>query len=125
MFGKIIVCGRLTAPPELRYSAEGKAYCSFTVAVDRRSFGSEKKTDFFYTTAFGKQAENCANYLDKGKLALVDGTPIIDQYEGNDGSKKQNFKILADTVKFLSPRETRQSDFVGGEIELPDDDLPF
>ncbi len=73
MLNRTILVGRLTRDPELRYTPNGTAVATFTLAVDRRRTNKqgEKETDFINIVTWGKLAENCANYLSKGKLAAV------------------------------------------------------
>lgn len=125
---KFIFTGNLTRQPELRYSAAGKAYTKFTVAV-ARPFKREE-TDFFNCTSFGKQAENVAEYCDKGSKVLVDGQVNIDKKDD-----KYYTNILADSVEFLTPKgnasQTSQNTNTGqtkpsnDPIDIDDSDLPF
>jgi len=128
---KFIFSGNFTRDPEMKYSAAGKAYTKFTVAV-QRPFDRDK-TDFFNCTAFGKQAENIAQYCAKGSKVLVEGQVNIDKKED-----KYYTNIIADRVEFLStkgkentqtkPNEPNMQDndpFAGGSIDISDDDLPF
>ena len=76
MLNRIVLIGRLTQDPELRYTKNGIAVASFTLAVDRRykNAEGERETDFIDVVVWRQQAENCANYLSKGKLCAVDGS---------------------------------------------------
>lgn len=132
MFNDITIVGRLTTEPTLRYTPNGHAICNFTLAVDRPRKDAEgnKVTDFFFVETWRKLAENCANYLDKGKLALVNGEAHIEKWE-KDGEKHQMFKIAANMVRFLSPNTSNTSSgsqggvsSLGHEVNL-DDDIPF
>jgi len=118
----------------MKYSAAGKAYTKFTVAV-QRPFDRDK-TDFFNCTAFGKQAENIAQYCAKGSKVLVEGQVNIDKKED-----KYYTNIIADRVEFLSTKgkentQTQRSEQTepnfedpfasnGKPIDIPDSDLPF
>ena len=129
MLNRIILIGRLTRDPELRYTPNGIAVATFTLAVDR-PFAKEgqQKTDFINCKVWQKQAENVANYLSKGKLAAVEGRLQISSFEGQDGQKRWMTEVIADSVRFLSPKDAGGSgsmDFIGAEIEHSDDDLPF
>ncbi len=101
---KIILIGRLTADPELKYTQSGKAVTKFTVAVDRefKNKDGEKETDFIKTITWGKLAEICSEYLDKGKKVAVDGRLQIRSYE-QDGDRKWIAEVVANAVEFLSP----------------------
>lgn len=118
MLNRCVLIGRLTKDPELRYTQNNKAVCTFTLAVDRRF---EKQTDFINIIAWGKQGENCANYMSKGKLAAVDGELHIRSYEKQDGNKAYVTEVVADQVRFLSPK-TDSEIFNGGGT---DEERPF
>ncbi len=107
MLNRVVLIGRLTRDPELRYTQSGKAVCSFTLAVDRtfKNAQGEKEADFIDITVWNQQGENCANYLAKGKLAAVDGSLRIRTYTGNDGINRKAIEVIADTVRFLSPKD--------------------
>ena len=105
---KIILIGRLTKDVDLRFTESGKAVANFTLAVDRpfKNQQGEKEADFIRIVTWGKQAENCANHIGKGRLVAVDGRLQIRSYDGNDGQRKYITEVVADTVKFLDkPKE--------------------
>lgn len=131
MLNKIILIGRLTRDPELRYTNnEGVAVANFTIAVDRpfTSSSGEKETDFVRIIAWKKQAENCANYLAKGRLVAVEGRLQIRSYEDRDGIKRTITEVVANSVVFLPDGKGK-----GGNDSSPqdggyagnDDDVPF
>jgi len=139
MYNKVVVVGRLTKSPELRYTTNGNATCSFTLACDRQMKGADgnKEVDFLNVSVppfRAKLAELCADYLDKGKIALVDGFMQVRNYADNDGKKHYITEICAENVRFLSPKGEQQSDnnsaertpvsSFGHEVNL-DDDIPF
>lgn len=102
MINRIVLTGRLTRDPELRYTTSGKAVCSFTLAVDRRfSSQGEKETDFIDIVTWQKQAELCANHLTKGRLVALDGRLQIRSYETQDGQKRRVAEVVAENVTFL------------------------
>ena len=125
MLNRIVLIGRLTKDVELRYTPNGVAVCNFTLAVDR-AFAKEgqQQVDFITCQVWQKQAESCAKYLSKGKMAAVDGRLNIDNYE-KDGEKKWITKVVAENVRFLSPKGEGQDDFISGEIDEDPDALPF
>ena len=100
---KWIGIGRLTRDVELRYTAEGKAVASFTLAVDR-GYGSDN-TDFVNVSAWEKQAENCAEYIGKGRLVAVEGRLQIRSYEDKEGNKRIAPEIVASNVVFLDGKK--------------------
>jgi len=103
--------GRLVRDPELRFVAgSGKAVANFSIAVDR-PFSREKQADFFRVVVWGKPAENCANYLAKGRKVAVKGYLTSRSYEAANGEKKYVTEIVADNVEFLEwgDRNERES----------------
>ena len=138
MLNRIVLIGRLTQDPELRYTKNGIAVASFTLAVDRRykNAEGERETDFIDVVVWRQQAENCANYLSKGKLCAVDGSLQIRSYEAKDGTRRKAAEVIADDVRFLSPKDSgsyreappfESSPFAAGNDAdmVGDDDLPF
>ena len=134
MLNRVVLIGRLTRDPELRFTTSGMAVCKFSLAVDRdrKNKEGQKETDFINIVVFGKLAELCAEYLSKGRLAAVDGKLQINSFEGEDGQKRTNANVIADNVRFLSPKSDGQAP-MSGTIDLdaistedaPDDSLPF
>lgn len=129
----VLLIGRLTRDPELRYVAQsGKAVCNFSLAVNREY--DRDKADFFRVVVWGKTAENVANYLGKGSQVAVSGSIQINSYDDRDGNKRYQTDIVASRVEFLDTRkggasEPRQSngsnDFMGDFASVDDDDVPF
>lgn len=103
MLNRIILIGRLTRDPELRFTPNGRAVCSFTLAVDRpfTSQDGNRETDFINIVVWGKQAENTAQYLAKGRLTAVEGRLQIRSYEDNNGQRRTAAEVVADNVRFL------------------------
>lgn len=109
-----ILIGRLTRDPELRYiPSTGKAVATFNIAVDRPYSGKDgqKQTDFFNIVVWGKIAENCANYLAKGRLAAIKGSIQNRSYDAQDGTKRYITEIVADTVQFLERASGKQEGY--------------
>ena len=120
----IILIGRLTKDPELRYTQAGKAVCSFTLAVDRPYSGDKKEADFINIVVWNKVGENCAQYLKKGRKAAVQGRLQIRSYEDDNGKKKYITEVVANSVEFLEFGNKQNEDF-GIEVDLDDADCPF
>ena len=99
----VVLIGRLTRDPELRYSSGNQmAIAKFTVAIDRpQRAGREKETDFPRVTVFGKQAENCEKFLTKGRLVAVQGRLQTGSYQDKDGKTVYTTDVVADRVEFL------------------------
>lgn len=103
---RVVLVGRLTKDPELRYTPNGVPVATFTLAVNR-SFTNqqgEREADFINVVVWRKPAENVANFLKKGSLAGVDGKVQTRNYEGQDGKRVYVTEILAESVQFLEPR---------------------
>lgn len=111
MLNRVILIGRLTADPELRYTNSGTAVASFTLAVDRVRQGQngERETDFINIVVWQKQAEMCAQYLRKGRLAAVDGRLQIRSYENREGQKVRVAEVVAESVRFLDRGDNSNS----------------
>jgi single-strand DNA-binding protein len=97
----VVLIGRLTRDPELRYIPESQnAVATFTLAVDR-PFAKEKQADFLRVVVYGKQAENCERFLTKGRLAGVQGRIQTGSYKNKDGATVYTTDVIADRVEFL------------------------
>ncbi|MDP4161510.1 MAG: single-stranded DNA-binding protein [Bacillota bacterium] len=108
MMNRVILVGRLTKDPELRYTPNGVPVATFTLAVNR-SFTNqqgEKETDFINCVVWRRPAENVANFLKKGSLAGVDGRVQTRNYDGQDGKRVYVTEILAESVQFLEPKSS-------------------
>lgn len=103
MLNRVILIGRLTKDPELRYTPAGVAVTQFTLAVDRQFSGSkeEREADFIPIVTWRQLAETCANYLRKGRLAAVEGRIQVRNYENNEGRRVYVTEVIADNVRFL------------------------
>lgn len=130
-YNKIILMGNLTRDPELRYTANGTAVANFGLATNRRyKQGGELKEEvcFVDIVVFGKQAENCGEYLSKGKSVLVDGRLQYRRWENEDGQRRSKHEVVANSVQFMSGRSESGSpeDVGGGEItNIGNDEVPF
>ncbi|MBS4173488.1 single-stranded DNA-binding protein [Bacillus sp. FJAT-49736] len=138
MMNRVVIVGRLTKDPDLRYTPSGVPTASFTIAVNRTFTNQqgEREADFINVVVWRKPAENVANFLKKGSLAGVDGRLQTRNYEGQDGKRVWVTEVVAESVQFLEPKQSsnqsnnqqRQSEdpFQGGQpIDITDDGLPF
>lgn len=110
MINTVVLTGRLTRDPELKFSQSGVAVCRFTLAVNR-SFANangEREADFPNIVTFKRQAENVANHLKKGSLAGVEGRIQTSNFEGKDGNRVFMTEIIANSVQFLEPKSSNQ-----------------
>jgi single-strand DNA-binding protein len=101
---RVVLTGNLTRDPEVRTTPSGLAVCKLGIAVNGRRKNSdgvwEEKANFFNVTVFGKQGENCGQYLKKGRPVAIDGRLEWSQWE-TDGQKRSSVDIIADNVQFL------------------------
>lgn len=106
MINSVVLVGRLTKDPELKYTQGGVAVCRFTLAVNRnfKNAAGEQEADFINCVTWRKQAENTANYLKKGSLTGIEGRIQTSNFEGKDGKRVFMTEIVADSVQFLEPK---------------------
>ena len=136
---KVILMGRLTRDPEVRYAQGGNqmAIARFSIAVDRRfKREGEPDADFFNCTAFGKQAEFVERYLHKGTKILTCGRIQNDNYTNKDGQKVYTTDIVVEGHDFCESKQGGVADGMSkinapietdsdGWMNVPDEDLPF
>lgn len=117
MLNRVILIGRLTRDPELRYTPAGVAVTQFTLAVDRpfTAQGGEREADFIPVVTWRQLAETCANYLRKGRLTAVEGRIQVRNYENNEGKRVYVTEVIADNVRFLESANRDNSGGGGGQ----------
>lgn len=138
---KVILVGHLGQDPKIKYVTSGQAVCDLRIATDESytDKGGEKKeaTEWHSVVVWGKQAENCANFLSKGRQVYVEGRLRTRTWDDKDGKKQYKTEIVAATVQFLGAKGDRaeraeRSD--DGEARLRsvppdnapgDDEIPF
>ena len=148
MYNKVILIGRVVAPPEMRYTQSGKPVASFRIAVNRQKRASsnqdssqpQQDVDFINIVAWQNLAEICSRFLEKGKLVCVDGRLQIRTYDAKDGTKRTACEVIANDMQMLSPKGAQlqgsdqdsalisnEKDFeqIGNTDFGMDDDLPF
>lgn len=106
MLNRVVLVGRLTRNPDLRYTPNGKAVANFNIAVNRpfKDQNGENQADFINGVAWGKQAESLANYMKKGSQIGVDGRLQSRTYEGQDGKTVYVTEVVADSIQFLETK---------------------
>jgi single-strand DNA-binding protein len=131
MFHTIIIIGNLGKDPEMRYSPNGQAVTSFSLASNRTYKGNDgqqvKETTWFRITVWGNQAESCNQYLKKGSKVLVEGRLIPDDkgsprvFQRKDGTYGASFEVNAQTVRFLSSigESTEHTEEAGDGGDIP------
>ena len=136
---KVMLIGNVGKDPEMRYTANGKAVTTFSVACNRVIGGDgerREETDWFDVVAWDKLAELCSQYLQKGRQAYIEGRLQTRSWEGQDGQKRYKTEVVANTVLFLGSggggaARTERFDEGGGGGAGPagppvdPDDLPF
>ena len=136
----VILAGNLGRDPEMRYTPAGQAVTNFSVAVndDYTNNNGErvKRTIWVRVSAWGKQAENCNQYLKKGSKVLVEGRLMVDANTGGpriwtsqDGTARASFEVSAQTVRFMGSRgessEAPAADEAAGSAPAEDENIPF
>lgn len=112
MLNHIVIMGRLTRDPDLRYTQQQTPVAAFTVAVERdyQSGGSERQTDFIDCVAWRSTAEFVSKYFSKGNMAVVSGRLQLRDWIDRDGGKRRSAEVVADSVYFgSSKRDSAQS----------------
>jgi single-strand DNA-binding protein len=125
MMNCIILTGRLTKDPLLKYTPSGVPVAEFSLAVARpfTNAQGQRETDFFDIVVWRKQAELVANHLGKGRLVAVQGNLQTRSYETQDGNKRKVYEIIASHVVFLD-RKPKAEDSMGDEVPA-EDEVPF
>jgi single-strand DNA-binding protein len=136
---KVILIGNLGRDPELRYTQSGQAVANFSLATTDRFSNREgerqERTEWHRVTVWGKTAENCAQYLNKGRSVYVEGRLQTREWEDKEGQKRRTTEVIAQTVQFLGGRGQSSGAPAGGgeaggggfreETPPQGDDIPF
>lgn len=132
---KVMLIGRLARDPELRYTQQGNAVCTFTLAVDRnyKDDAGVRPVDFIQCQAWRKTAEFISNHFGKGNRIALEGSIQVQNYEDKDGNKRWSTKVNVEAAEFCESKKTNgqagggqdPADMYGEEIEFTDDELPF
>ncbi|AKF92662.1 single-stranded DNA-binding protein [Brevibacillus laterosporus] len=137
MLNRVILIGNLTKDLELRYTPNGVAVTTFTLAINRpySGTGKDKEVDYINIVAWRQLADLCAQYLAKGKKCAVEGRLQTRSYDNKEGRKVYVTEVVAESTEFLSYKDgqAQQSNgpsfntsFTGNKtINITDDDLPF
>ena len=112
-FNRVFLMGNLTRDPELRYIPNGTAVANLRMAINRRfrdqSGETKEETCFLTVVVWGKQAENCSQYLSKGRAILVEGRLRSRSWETQEGQKRNTIEVVASTVQFLGGPKGQES----------------
>ncbi len=140
MYSKIVLVGNLGNDPEMRYTPNGQAVCSFSVAVNRRwndaQGATHDETTWYRVSTWGKLAEQCSQYLSKGRLVLVEGDRLkANAFMGRDNQPAASLELTAQVVRFMGGRDSAQGGPAGrpagavpayeGPGQLSEDEIPF
>ena len=117
---KAILLGNLGKDPELRYTNQQMAVCSFSLATGERRKDQTGKwvdhTEWHNIICFGKTAENCSNYLKKGRQVYVEGRIQSRKWQDKEGRDRWTTEIIANTVQFVGTRDSQQSGATASDI---------
>ena len=134
---KVLLIGNLTADPELKYTSTGTARTKFRIAVNRQYKDSagqlQEETAFVPIVTWGTQAENCANYLSKGRSVAVEGRLRVYSFTDEEGKEVRWFEVVAQNVQFLGgpPRSESEPGTIppssdqSGQDQDKDEEVPF
>jgi single-strand DNA-binding protein len=124
MFNRVILIGNLTKDPEVRYTPGGTPVATVPIAVNSKFKSGDdwkEETLFIDAVVFGKQAEACGQYLSKGRSCLIEGRLRERRWE-YEGQKKSRMEVVANTVRFLSKKDSPQQGASGpSETSMPDE----
>ena len=135
IINKVVLLGRLTKDPELRYAAgSGTAVCRFTVAINRQF--KKDETDFINCVAFGKTGETITQYFTKGSKIAITGNIRTESYDAKDGTKRYTTDVIVETFEFVESKKKETNEFDKQASNFPDpftkeheepvfDDIPF
>ncbi|HEX9813357.1 MAG TPA: single-stranded DNA-binding protein [Myxococcota bacterium] len=110
---KVILVGNLGRDPELRYIPSGQAVANFTLATNERwrdkDGNNQERTEWHRIVVWGKSAENCAQFLQKGRSVYIEGKLQTQEWEDKEGNKRKTTEVVAQTVQFLGGRGGAES----------------
>lgn len=131
---KVFLIGNLTRAPELRYTPTGTAVSDLRLAVNRayttQSGEKRQETYFLTVVVWGKQAETCGEYLDKGSPILVEGRLQTREWEGKDGQRRNVVEVVAERIQFLGRArgagpEAEAVEEPGERVQEGEEEVPF
>ena len=126
---KVMIIGNVGADPEMRYTANGKAVTSFRVAANRSFTTPEgerrEETEWFAVVAWQKLAEQCSQYLQKGRRVYVEGRLRTHSWDAPDGQRRYRTEVIADRVLFLDRAPGAPLPEEGEAETMEADELPF
>jgi len=125
---KVFLIGNLTRDPDLRYTSSGTAVAKFGLAVNRKYKGQDgelkEDTCFVDIVTWGKTAENCSNYLSKGRPVFIEGRLQFSSWETEDGQKRSKIEVVVEIIQFLGSPKSEEGSNIPDDGEA-DNDIPF
>ncbi|MFV0424978.1 MAG: single-stranded DNA-binding protein [Bacilli bacterium] len=111
MLNKVVLIGRLTRDPDMRFTQSQRAVCSFNLAVNRNftTQSGEREADFINIVCWGRTAENVSKFLSKGSLVAVDGRIQTRNYDNAQGQRVYVTEVVAESVTFLESRNSNSN----------------
>jgi single-strand DNA-binding protein len=135
---KVILVGRLGADPEIRYTQQGTAVTNFNIATSEnwtdKQGQKQERTEWHRSVVWGKLAELCSQYLQKGRQVYIEGRLQTRQWDDKDGNKRYTTEVIAQTVQFLDRGEKSAMPSNDDVAPMPqmappavsaDEDIPF
>ena len=122
---KVILVGRLTAKPELRYTPSNIAHSRFTIAVNRNYTNEDgtRTADFINVLSWRKQAETICKYFDKGSQIAIEGRLQSGSYDDKDGNKRYTLDVALENFEFVESKKRETEEEVETEVQTQED--PF
>lgn len=128
-YNRVVIIGRLGRDPELRWTQGGTAVCNMNLATDEsykdRDGNKQQQTEWHKCVVWGKQAEMAANYLQKGSMALVEGSLQNNKWQDNQGNNRVSTEIKAQRVVFMDNKQNGTAHAKGGGESSGDDPFAF
>lgn len=127
-FNKVIIMGNLVRDPELRYTPSGTPVANFVIAANdkyQKDGNTIENVSYFDIVTFSKQAENCNEYLSKGRPVLVEGKLQQRRWEAQDGTKRSKVEVVASKIIFLGYGNAGSANSSGSDEGVNDEDIPF
>ena len=129
---KVMIIGNVGGEPEMRFTPDGKPVTSFRVATNRvytaQDGERKQETEWFSVVAWSKLAEQCNQFLGKGRLVYVEGRLRTRSWDDQSGQRRYRTEVIAERVNFLDKRDSSMSEDKSGQVadnEAQDDDIPF
>jgi len=132
-FNRVVLMGNLTRDPQIKQTPSGQSVADIGLATNEAYRNKEgdtvEKVTFVDVVAWGRQADACGQYLSKGRPVLVEGRLQFDQWENNQGERRNKLRVRADRIQFLNARRDLQTSppvtNMSERVETGGDEIPF